>query len=172
MLNQDENIDDLFRKAVKEFPLKENIGNWDDVQSSLDNDLPKNIPAKKKMDLKIILLLLVLFFAGSIFTYLIMKAPASNTKTEVVANNTLLPAQTQAAQQVDKKEDSQKENVQSNSIIPIAGGNKISMQLSYNQLSPRIEKNGDNKITGKDIISNFNQLHFSNEASINTDNQN
>ncbi|MEO7209358.1 MAG: hypothetical protein ABIY35_00315, partial [Chitinophagaceae bacterium] len=93
MLNQEENMDDLFRRAVGNFPLKEEKGNWDALAAALDEDKPLPPITKKKINYKLLLLLLAFFLSGSVLTYFILKPTGANDKTKISSTPVIKPIQ-------------------------------------------------------------------------------
>ncbi len=89
MLNQEENMDDLFRRAVGNFPLKEEKGNWDALASALDEDKPLPPVAKKKINYKLLLLLLAFFLSGSALTYFILR-PSTGTVDKTISSTPVI----------------------------------------------------------------------------------
>lgn len=93
MLNQEENMDDLFRRAVGNFPLKEEKGNWDALAAALDEDKPLPPVAKKKFNYKLLLLLLAFFLSGSALTYFILRPSMGAVDKTISSTPVIKPIQ-------------------------------------------------------------------------------
>ncbi len=86
-------MDDIFRRAVGNFPLKEEKGNWDALAAALDEDKPLPHVAKKKFNYKLLLLLLAFFLSGSALTYFILRPSMGAVDKTISSTPVIKPIQ-------------------------------------------------------------------------------
>lgn len=86
MQDVDNHMDDLFRKAAGQYPLKTGKGNWDDIVLDLQGSIvPAAVPAKKNRWKRyggLLLLLLLLLVAGGIY---INRGPGGEKTNHITA---------------------------------------------------------------------------------------
>lgn len=186
MLNENENMDELFRKAAEDYPLRLEPQDWDKVAATYGKAPVASKFTFKKRYLVSLLLLLTAGTAG-FFVYnknkdgIIAATPSNSNKTnQEIRNNENLPSAkviaAVAPSNNNKVKDEDVVTARNTTSTPTTASNVsksvFARQLSYN---PRIAAPFRNKIVATSAQSNSKETTATNteneleQASINTD---
>ena len=148
MQDLDQNMDDLFRKAAADYPLKLNESQWDDIAPLVEPSRPNSVVAKKQAGLLVIFLSLLL--TTGLITNTFKTNKQANPLSSQAENKTYNPGITKettedAKDKITSKKQTQQKHYTNQSTLPLL--------IDYSSLALKKDAKRNKVIENKNDLS-------------------